>query len=520
MGFGGILEIPCISKLNLKLSAWLLSKLDSEESCLVFGLGRRIYVHEDDVGIVLGIPNGDIDVSTTSVTEEQLELLRSSIGLASTDPRSIKGIEYVLEKHIDDQSSSQQIDGFKVAFVVFIIGHLLAPCVKHDQVHLDFWGALKNPAVLERYNWCRYVYGHVLEAAQKVRSEIINKGRATSLSGCHYFLQILFLDNVDLSRLNKPHKVVPRLKVFDQESLKLMAMMCASRGEKDFASFTGIRSAESSGYMRHTFPSPHTTPSSSTIPSRVTVPFVRKTEQGNIDSSLPLSPQNVPFKSPSDFYSYIHRHHPGMERTYFIDYIKNHNASMMRDISEMRSSIMRRNAHFVDWLVDNVGPLKMQLIHKKPAVSGCSTPIAPSSITPSDRGHDVSMHTKSTYMTTKRSVCSSKVTPAKKLKSSIGADFGVEPPSFDLGIDGSIAVRVEVTPQHRIFAIEPFKSPMQSVSRGVAPARPSCWLAEVSPADSSRHLAQCVVLDIIHVTGEGIDPNGKDLYGQWITQPF
>ncbi|PUZ66588.1 hypothetical protein GQ55_3G329900 [Panicum hallii var. hallii] len=29
---------------------------------------RRIYVHEVDVGIVLGIPNGDIDVSTTSVT--------------------------------------------------------------------------------------------------------------------------------------------------------------------------------------------------------------------------------------------------------------------------------------------------------------------------------------------------------------------------------------------------------------------------------------------------------------------
>ena len=60
---------------------------------------------------------------------------------------------------------------------------------------------------------------------------------------------------------------------------------------------------------------------------------------------------------------------------------------MMRDISEMHSSITRRNAHLVDWLVDNVGPLKMQLIYKKPAVSGCSTPIAPSSITPSDRGH-------------------------------------------------------------------------------------------------------------------------------------
>ncbi|KAG2641926.1 hypothetical protein PVAP13_2KG217100 [Panicum virgatum] len=139
IGFGGILEIPCISKLNLKLSSWLLSKLDTEESCLVFGPSRQIYVHEDDVGIVLGIPNGEIDITTTSVTDDQLDLLRSSIGLVGPDVRSIKGIDYVLEKHLDHQSSSQELDSFKVAFVVFIVAHLLAPCVKHDQVHMDIW---------------------------------------------------------------------------------------------------------------------------------------------------------------------------------------------------------------------------------------------------------------------------------------------------------------------------------------------------------------------------------------------
>ena len=45
----------------------------------------QIYVHEDDVGIVLGLSNGEIDVSTTSVTDEQLDLLRSSIGLAGSE---------------------------------------------------------------------------------------------------------------------------------------------------------------------------------------------------------------------------------------------------------------------------------------------------------------------------------------------------------------------------------------------------------------------------------------------------
>ena len=71
--------------------------------------------------------------------------------------------------------------------------------------------------------------------------------------------------------------------------------------------------------------------------------------------------------------------------------MKNHNALMMKERSYLRSSIMRRNAEMVDLLVDHVGPEQMQLIHKKPAVSGCSTPIAPSSITPSDRGHGTSL---------------------------------------------------------------------------------------------------------------------------------
>ena len=96
-------------------------------------------MHEDDVGIVLGIPNGEIDITTTSVTDDQLDLLRSSIGLVGPDVRSIKGIDYVLEKHLDHQSSSQELDSFKVAFVVFIVAHLLAPCVKHDKVHMDIW---------------------------------------------------------------------------------------------------------------------------------------------------------------------------------------------------------------------------------------------------------------------------------------------------------------------------------------------------------------------------------------------
>jgi hypothetical protein len=62
--FGGILDLPCISKVNLKFSSWLMSKLDTEESCIVISESKCIYIHEKDVGIVFGIPCGDIDIAS------------------------------------------------------------------------------------------------------------------------------------------------------------------------------------------------------------------------------------------------------------------------------------------------------------------------------------------------------------------------------------------------------------------------------------------------------------------------
>ncbi|CAO2043770.1 unnamed protein product [Urochloa humidicola] len=190
IGFAGILDIPCITKVNLKLSAWLLSKLDTEDSELVLSESRRIYVHEKDVGIVFGIPCGDIDVASIDITPDQIDSITALCGINGKDARSFRGLEYVLEKHLDDRSTRLELDSFKIAFVIFVMGHLLAPSAKHDCGNLDFWGALKDTELLERMNWCRYVYSHVLEGAQKAREEMLRKNRVTNLTGCHLFLQV------------------------------------------------------------------------------------------------------------------------------------------------------------------------------------------------------------------------------------------------------------------------------------------------------------------------------------------
>ncbi|PUZ68080.1 hypothetical protein GQ55_3G486500 [Panicum hallii var. hallii] len=108
-------------------------------------------------------------------------------------------------------------------------------------IDMDFLGALKNPSTTERYNWGRYVYCNLLDAAQKVCAEIISKGRACYISRWLSLLSAdIFPDNVDLKRLNKPHNILPRMKVFDADSLKKMTLMCASRGENDLFCFIGV----------------------------------------------------------------------------------------------------------------------------------------------------------------------------------------------------------------------------------------------------------------------------------------
>jgi hypothetical protein len=96
-----------------------------------------------------------------------------------------------LAKHLDDRSLRQEVNRFKTAFVIFVMGHLFAPSVKHDHGNIDYWGALKDPEMIDRFNWCRYVHYHVLQAAVKARDEIVRKGRVTALTGCHFFLQVI-----------------------------------------------------------------------------------------------------------------------------------------------------------------------------------------------------------------------------------------------------------------------------------------------------------------------------------------
>ncbi|TVU17385.1 hypothetical protein EJB05_33418, partial [Eragrostis curvula] len=242
-GFGGLLHVPCIPKVNLKFSTWLLSRLNPSTRNIEISDRFDLFVHESDVGTVFGIPKGEFDVlgPEAEISHSGVEYLRSILGLSDSTNNSLQALESILEEEIDMSSTRQQVDRFKIAFVVFVMGHLLVPTSKYDHSKIDFWGALKSGDMIEKFNWCRYVLDHILDVARKVRDDLAKKGAVSTLTGCHLFLQVLYLDNVDVRLLNKSHSHLPRIRDFDSSTLNKMILMVADRDGDGYHSFCMLR---------------------------------------------------------------------------------------------------------------------------------------------------------------------------------------------------------------------------------------------------------------------------------------
>ena len=191
IGFGGLLSLPNLAKLNLKFSMWLLTQVDLSSNALVVDDNHVLRFYEEDVERVFGIPCGPrkVDGPDASVTQEAVWFMRSALGLVGKDSHSLKRVECFLYKDISESSSRIEQECFPIAFVIYSMGHLLAPPVKHDYVTIDYWGALKSADHIMNYNWCEYVLRSVIEAARKVQTQAPTKGPIT-IPGCHLFLQV------------------------------------------------------------------------------------------------------------------------------------------------------------------------------------------------------------------------------------------------------------------------------------------------------------------------------------------
>ncbi|KAL6882021.1 hypothetical protein ACP4OV_011493 [Aristida adscensionis] len=249
IGFGGLLRLPRYDKLDRHFSAWLFTRLAAAPApapaSMRDGAGVRLPVTARDVHDV-GVPHGGRRVGVAATDRDVDAVLLALVpGGLDLDPRkkrlALADAERVLLKLTapppPPPSSSTSSSGpamtpsqrgaFVVAFVVFVVGHFLAPLSQREHTNTDVFHALVNPSPSEvrGYDWAGYVLNQLLECAGPVRKRLKELTAGSyhgkpkiELSGCLLFLQVFYLERLDLERPQP--ELMPRIAAYDTDTLR------------------------------------------------------------------------------------------------------------------------------------------------------------------------------------------------------------------------------------------------------------------------------------------------------------
>lgn len=154
IGFGGMLQLPMIHKLNLKFSAWTMSKVSVKLRAIVLSDSKILKFFAEGVHKVFGIPCGHLNAKGRDgfIKPEAIRFIKSTLGMDKTGVHSLHAAEEFLLRDISESSSMLEKDCFQIAFVIFVMGHVLAPRTKHDYGTIDYWGALANTETISQFN--------------------------------------------------------------------------------------------------------------------------------------------------------------------------------------------------------------------------------------------------------------------------------------------------------------------------------------------------------------------------------
>lgn len=76
-----------------------------------------------------------------------------------------------------------KVETFKIAFVIFVVGHVLAPTAKHDYISIDFWAALNDISKVKDWNWGGYVLKNLFQAVKKFKADVSKRNPTVHIVG-------------------------------------------------------------------------------------------------------------------------------------------------------------------------------------------------------------------------------------------------------------------------------------------------------------------------------------------------
>ncbi|KAG2597757.1 hypothetical protein PVAP13_5KG250300 [Panicum virgatum] len=233
IGFGGLLHLTRYGRLDRHFSAWLVNQLvaaapaPGAPAAPVFlmadGAGADVPITARDAHEVLGVPAGERPVGRDPADADTAAVRRA---LGNMQPTLLVA-EAVLGQRKARPMTQPERDSFVVAFVLFVVGHFLAPpsAGRREKVNAEIFHALVDPSPSEvrRFNWAEYVLHELRHCAVRARQQVADGCPKILLSGCLLFLQILYLDRLDLAAVGcgepRRREVQPRVAAFCNDTL-------------------------------------------------------------------------------------------------------------------------------------------------------------------------------------------------------------------------------------------------------------------------------------------------------------
>uniref|UniRef100_A0A0E0KNE3 Ubiquitin-like protease family profile domain-containing protein n=1 Tax=Oryza punctata TaxID=4537 RepID=A0A0E0KNE3_ORYPU len=185
-GFHGLVDLKC-SKLIPDLCNWLMEHFNPATNQLVFPGRGAIYVNEESMKSVLGIPMGDKDVSY-EMDSEATEFVLNLVGINDGMSPSLTSIGTQLEK------MKLADDKYLRMWIIFAISSVLAPTMA-TTVSPRCYPSVVDAGNIKNLNWCKFVICTLQKAAKA--------GKNTN-SACFLYMMILYLDSLSFKNLNVP----------------------------------------------------------------------------------------------------------------------------------------------------------------------------------------------------------------------------------------------------------------------------------------------------------------------------
>jgi hypothetical protein len=194
IGFGGILSLLCISYQNKEFPFWLLKRLKWYTRSLSLGDNFSLTLNPEHIGKISGLSYSGTDISDNylETVSEKLSFIKTKLGFLVPGIGIVQAAENYLQEESPSVWTKEHSDNFKLAFVIFVMGRLLAPSPDHADGNINFWGALQNPDQISSYNWSAYVLSNLLDAARLANWVVPYNRPMSSVGGCPLILEVSY----------------------------------------------------------------------------------------------------------------------------------------------------------------------------------------------------------------------------------------------------------------------------------------------------------------------------------------